>query len=102
MNQEIDSLAQVSDELTSASVSDYGELLAKRRMALDTLAGRPGPPDEAEELASAWRSGRDARSRLLVELGALRAKIQDLRRLRAGLGQLRPIQTTPSSLDVRL
>jgi hypothetical protein len=102
MNQEIESLAQVSDDLTSASLSSYGELLAKRRAVLDTLAARQVPPNEAQELAAAFRSGHEARSRLLIELGALRAKIEELRRLRAGLGQLRPIHTTLPSLDVRL
>ena len=102
MNQEIESLAQVSDKLASAPLSSFRELLAKRRVVLDGLACRQEPPCAAEELASALRSGREARSRLLVELNALRAKTEDLRRLHAGLGQMHPIHGTPPSLDVRL
>jgi hypothetical protein len=102
MNHGTETLAQASNQLTGASLSSYRELLAQRRVALAALAARQELPGEVEELAAAWRCGRDARSRLLVELGALRAKIEDLRRLRAGLGRLRPIQTPPPSLDVRL
>ncbi|MDA0205933.1 MAG: hypothetical protein O3A53_07085 [Acidobacteria bacterium] len=102
MNQEIESLAQLSDDLTSTSLSGFGELLAKRRVVLDNLVARQGLPDDAAGFAAAFRAGDEARSRLLIELGALRAKIEDLRRLRTGLGQLRPIQATPPSLDVRL
>ena len=102
MNHELESLAQVSDALTSAPLSSYGELLAKRRVVLGTLAARQGPPEGAEDFAAAFRSGREARSRLLIELGAARAKIDDLRRLHAGLRQLRPIHTALPSLDIRL
>ena len=102
MNQEIESLAQLSDDLTSTPLSGYCELLAKRRVILDTLVARQELPNEAEDFAAAFRAGHEARSRLLIELGALRAKIEDLRRLRTGLGQLRPIQAMPPSLDVRL
>jgi hypothetical protein len=102
MHQATKTLAQASEDLTSASLADYSELLAKRRVAVDALAGRQGPSSGAEELASALRCGRAARSRLLVELGALRTKIEELRRLHAGLGQLRPIPSTPPSLDLRL
>ena len=102
MNQEIESLAQLSDDLTSTSLSGFAELLAKRRVVLDTLVARQERPDGTEDFAAAFRAGHEARSRLLIELGALSAKIEDLRRLRSGLGQLRPIQATPPSLDVRL
>ena len=95
-------LAQASDELTSASLADYGELLAKRRVALEALATRPMASNGTKELASALHCGRAARLRLLAELGALRAKMEDLRRLYAGLGQLRPIHSAPPSLNVRL
>lgn len=102
MNQDIENLAQLSDTLTNASFSICGELLAKRRAILDALATHRQPPYQSEKLATALRSGSKVRSRLLVQLGALRAKIDDLRRLRADLGQLRPTGTPPPSLDVRL
>ncbi len=95
-------LAQASDELTSASLGRYGELLGKRRVALEALAARPIPSLGTEELESALRSGRAARSRLLAELEALRAKIEELRRLHAGLEHLRPNHSAPLSLDIRL
>jgi hypothetical protein len=98
----MESLAKLSADLMSASLSSYGKLLAKRRALLDQLAARQVPPYRAEELVFVLRAGRDASSQLLVELGALRAKIEDLRRLRAGLGQLRPIQAATPSLDVLL
>ncbi len=101
MNQEMENLARLSADLASAPLSSYGDMLVSRRALLETLAARQGTSGD-EELASALRSGREARSRVLVELGALRAKIEDLRRLRAGLGQLRPAQSAPPSLDVRL
>ena len=102
MHPEIENLAQVSDELASAAFSNFGRLLARRRDVLDALAARRQPPYRAEDLATALRSGREVRSRILVELGALRAEIDELRRLRVGLGQLRPTATTTPSLDVRL
>ena len=101
MNREIEALAQLSDDLMNAPLSVYGVLLAKRRVLLDALQSRQESSDEAE-VAAAFRSGHEARSRLLTELGALRAKIEDLQRLHAGLGRLSPIQTTRPSLDVRL
>ncbi len=102
MDQETANLARLTADLASAPPFRYGDLLAKRRALLDRLAAGQFPSTGDEGLASALRSGRDARSRLLVELGALRAKIEDLRRLRAGLGQLRPAQSATPSLDVRL
>lgn len=102
MNQEIENLAQLSEELARAPLSSYCELLAKRRHILDRLTTRQGPPSHSVGLSTALDSGNDARSRLLVELGALRAKVDELQRLRVGLGQLRPTGTTAPSLDVRL
>jgi hypothetical protein len=95
-------MAEVSDDLMNAPLSIYGALLARRRLLLDALAANRAPSIEVEDFAAAFRSGHEARSRLLIELGTLRAKIEDLGRLHAGLGRLRPIQTTPPLLDVRL
>lgn len=95
-------LAESSEELTSASLADYGALLAKRRAALAALAAHPMPTLAPEEMASALRCGQSARSRLLAELGALRSKMEQLRRLYAGLGRLHPNHSVPTSLDVRL
>lgn len=94
-------LEQASEDLSRASLADYSELLAKRRVALDALTSQETLPG-TEELASALRKGHAARSRLVVELGVLRAKIAELRRLNSGLRQLRPAHSTPPSLDVRL
>lgn len=102
MNQEIESLAQISDELTGASLARYGDLLAKRRVILAGLITTRHRPPVGEDFADAFRSGNEARSRLLIELARLREKIEDLRRLHAGLGQLRPIRTSRPSLDIRL
>ena len=102
MNQEIESLAQISDELTGASLARYGDLLSKRRVVLTALMAHHVPPGEAKDFADAFRSGNEIRSRLLIELAGLREKIEDLRRLHAGLGQLRPIGTSRPSLDIRL
>ena len=102
MDQDTENLARLSAALANAPASRTGNLLVKRRALLEALAARQSATRGDEELASAFRSGRKARSRLLVELGALRAEIDDLRRLRVGLGQLRPAQSSPPSLDVPL
>lgn len=94
----MDNLAQVSAALAEAPASRFEGLLAKRRTLLDQIDARSG----SEDLDAALRSGRGARSRLLVEIGALRAQIDDLRRLRAGLAQLRPAREASRSLDIRL
>jgi hypothetical protein len=102
MYQEKERLVNVSNDLVTAPLSSYSELLARRRVVLDMLANGQEPPCVSEELASALRAGHDARSRILVEIGTLRAKLEDLRRLYTGLGQLRPTHPATPSLDVRL
>jgi hypothetical protein len=102
MDRSTHDLAQSSADLLITPTSGYRDVLVRRRGALDALATRQTPPSGAQELADALRCGSEARSRLMAELGALRARLEDLRHLRAGLGRLRPPHTTSPSLDIRL